>query len=294
MEKITLEWLEETNEEFKKQGITDGEQKTHSAISKWRKENVPKLLQDKNIDHIILHQYLLKQDAKIEEYFLTQSSKDRGYVEPPFAGIYYFQGHFWIVSIPLVFGRVGINIFECLKMPVKLQNLLVSDDEKTDEYISVFADSYDYAYGIDEVKNVCITNLSKELFKSADKHLRATISLLNQEKASSKAIEDARMSVEIFLKAFLSEKENLTDKDLQKQIGHNLEKAIDRCIAYGLTDLNLVKNKLHIFPEVYSRYEAPERSFGELWTAYRLAHITGTTILRDLTKRDIRTSIMRK
>lgn len=294
MERVTSHWLDETNTKFNQQGIVDGKQKIRLAIAKWRKDNVPLLLLNKNLDPELLRRHLEIQDDKIKSYFLTQTEKDRGYVQPPFVGIYYFQGNFWEIVVPFVMGRVGINIFNCLKMPTELQRVLASDKETLHEYVAVWGDCFDYAYAINEVEYKCSNNFSKELFRSADKHLRATISLLNQEKASSKAIEDARMSIEIFLKAYLSVKQNLTDADLRKQIGHHLDKGIDRCINNGLSELIPIKNKLHIFPEIHSRYEASERTLGELWTAFRLSHITGTAILRNLTGRDCRNTIKLK
>jgi predicted transposase YbfD/YdcC len=291
MEKVTSQWLEETNAEFIQQGITGGEEKIRLAVAKWRKDNVPSFQADKNLDFEMLRRHLEIQDDKIKSYFLTQTAKDRGYIQPPFVGLYYFQGNFWEIVVPFVLGRVGINIFDCLKMPHQLQRILASDEESLQEYITVWADCLDYAYAINEVEYKCGNDFSRELFKSADKHLRATISLLNQEKASSKSIEDARMSIEIFLKAYLSVKENLTDEDLRKQIGHHLDKGIDRCVNNGLNELTQIKNKLHLFPEIHSRYAATERTLGELWTAFRLSHTTGTTILRNLTGRDCRNTI---
>lgn len=296
MQKISSQWLEETNAEFKQQGIIDGEQKIRAAISKWRnenRENIERMLKDENLDREMLRQQIDSQDMKIKAFFLTKSSKDRGYIYPPFVGIYYYQGYFWEIIVPFIMGMRGINFFECLRMSDEFRRQLYSDEDSIDEYILVCADSIDYGYGIMEVESKCNSDFSKELFRSADKHLRATISLLNQEKASSKAVEDARMSVEIFLKAYLTVKENLTDNDLRRQIGHNLETAIDRCITNGLNELTPLRNKFHLLPEVQSRYEAPELTFGELWNAYRLAHVTGTTILRNLTGRDCRNTIKR-
>ena len=40
MRKVDLDWLQKTNEEFKLQGITDGEDKIWKACQKWRDENV--------------------------------------------------------------------------------------------------------------------------------------------------------------------------------------------------------------------------------------------------------------
>jgi len=293
MEIITSQWLEDINTEFKRLGIVDSEEKTVRAIEKWSQDNVSNQLPSEDVDLKKLHHHLEMQEAKIRSYFLTQMEKDRGWVEPPFIGIYYFRGEFWPIVVPLAFGRVGIDIIECLKMPSDLKRILVSDETSINEYIPVWADSIDYAYAIQEVERQC-NDFSKTLFRSADKHLRAVISLLKQEKASSASIADARMSLEIFLKAYLSVKEGLADADMRKQIGHNLNVAIDRCINHGLQDLNPIKAKLHNFPDVGARYEAPEMTLGELWTAYRVAHMGGIAILRHLTGRDSRNTIQRR
>ncbi len=288
MKNVTSQWLKDTNAEFKNQGITDGTQKIKLAEAKWRKENVLELLKDKTIDANTVSQYIDKQIAKIQSYFLTQTTKDRGIIQSQFVGIFYFYGEFWEFDVPLVAGGISINFLERLKMPIELKSILGNEEESLEEFAAVYADSIDYGYGIEEIELRCSNDFAKERFKSADKHLKATIALLNQEKASSKALEDARMSIEIFLKAYLAEKENLTDQDLRKQIGHDLEKAINKCINNGLSELTSLKTKLDIFPDVQARYESIELTFGELWDAYRLAQEIGTAILRNLTGRDAR------
>jgi len=103
-------------------------------------------------------------------------------------------------------------------------------------------------------------------------------------KVSSKSIEDSRMAIEIFLKAFLSLKENLTDKELRRQIGHDLELATDRCIGLGLSDLT-AKEIIFVGFLRLIRGTRHGRTFGELWFAYRIALYVGTTVLRNLTGR---------
>ena len=290
MKKVDLEWLQKTNEEFKSQGITDGEDKNWKACQKWRDENVSEILEDKSIDHQVVAEYLEEQDNKIGEYFLTQTTKDRGWVSPPFSGIYYFAGHFWEITIPLAFGRVKIDLLECLKMPSNLKRGLLADKEKLSELVQVACDCLDYGFEINELNRICSTDYSKKLIASGDKHLRSAISLLQQEKVSSKAIDDSRMVIEIFQKAYLSIKDaSFTDIEARK-LSHHLDKGLDSCVNLGLVELSNVKNNLRIFPDITDRYSGDEKTFGELWNAYKIAQFIATTIVRNLTGRDSRSS----
>ena len=290
MKKVDLEWLQKTNEEFKSQDITDGEDKNWKACQKWRDENVSEILKDKSIDHQVVADYLEEQDNKIGEYFLTQTTKDRGWVSPPFSGIYYFAGHFWEITIPLAFGSVRIDFFERLKMPSDLKRVLFADKEKLSEFVRVACDCLDYGFEIKELNRICSTDYSKKLVASGDKHLRSAISLLQQEKVSSKAIDDSRMVIEIFQKAYLSVKDaSFTDNEARK-LSHHLDKGLEKCVNLGLVELSSVKNNLGIFPDITDRYSGDEKTFGELWNAYKIAQFIATTIVRELTGRDSRSS----
>jgi len=290
MKKVNLEWLQKTNEEFKSQGITDGEDTNWKACQKWRDENVSEILKDKSIDHQVVAEYLEEQDNRIGEYFLTQTTKDRGLVSPPFSGIYYFAGHFWAITISLAFGRIKIDFFECLKMPNDLKKLLYADKEKLNEFVNVACDCLDYGFEINGLNRICSTDYAEKLIGSGDKHLRSAISLLQQEKVSSKAIDDSRMAIEIFQKAYLSIKDaSFTDTEA-RILSHHLDRGLDSCVKIGLVELSRVKNKLGSFPDITDRYAGDEKTFGELWNAYKTAQFIATTVVRDLTGRDSRSS----
>jgi hypothetical protein len=62
----------------------------------------------------------------------------------------------------------------------------------------------DYAYGYDDIfKLKSFNELATNFIRSAHKELEATVSLLLEDNPQSKAIETARMAVEMFLKAIL-------------------------------------------------------------------------------------------
>lgn len=287
LNRVSTKWLEETNVELQQQGISASD-RAEAAEKKWRKENVDDLMARVDEEFKTLHDHLEEQLDKIKAYFLTQNNKDRGYIQPPFVGIFYYQGEFWETVVPFVMGQRGINAFNYLKMPDELKRSLAGDMEMLVEFTSFYADCYDYGYSIQEIEGKGMAAFPLELVRSGDKHLRACGSLLAQPKASSKATEDARMAVEIFLKAYIVTLEKLTDDELRKQIGHRLDLAIDRCIRLGLNELANVRDVVLQLPDVGSRYEAQERTFGELWASYRLAHRVGITVLRPFTGRDCR------
>lgn len=173
-------------------------------------------------------------------------------------------------------------------MPPHLCEPFSKDPEAADDYIGVFADTYDYGYGIEEVERKCPSEFSRELFRSANKHLKACISLLAQNAANSKAIEEARMAIEIFLKAFVVMKDGITDAELRNQFRHHLDRLADHCIAQGVVDLVPLRDRIVALPGVEERYRAVELSFGVLWNAYRLALSVGAALLRGLVDRDCR------
>ena len=281
------QWLEETNAALRSDGV-EASDRVRKAELQWRRENVEAMIAAGEVDVHARNAFMDFQINEIRSFFLTQTNKDRGYIQPPFVGIYYSCGEFWEASVPLIMGRVAVNAFKQLMMPDDLKIVIQQNPETLVEYLSFYADCLDYAYMIDNVRGG--SDFALKLFLSGDYHLRGSGSLLYQKMANSKAFEDARMAVEIFLKAFIAAKVNLSDKDLREQIGHKLDIAVDRCINLGVKDLSQIRDYVVAFPDVSSRYSLEERTFGELWGAYRVAHMVGTSVLRSLTGRDCRPS----
>lgn len=289
---VNRQWLEQVNAKLRSLGVPAND-RAEQAVRIWRQENLSELLAAGHDDIAARNDFTEAQIDEIRSFFLTQSSRDRGYIQPPFVGVYYYMGDFWEATVPFIMGSVGIDPFRYLDMPDKLKMRIQRNPETLVEYLSFYVDCIDYGYAIDPVESLCRTTVSIELFRSADTHLRASGSLLIQKKANSKAKEDARMATEIFLKAFLAIRENLDETDL-RQIGHKLEPAIDRCISHGVNDLTQIRKNVVEMPDVASRYTGQEHTFGELWSAYRVAHMVGTIVLRSLTSRDTRPAFFPK
>jgi hypothetical protein len=105
-------------------------------------------------------------------------------------------------------------------------------------------------------------------------------------------MESARMATEMFLKAYLAAKVGLTEKEAKDKIGHNVEKALDRCLAVdNQSELQIIRQDLSCFPEIGDRYKGTDKKQSELWQGYQIAQFAGTTAVRAFTNRDVRKTL---
>ncbi len=146
----------------------------------------------------------------------------------------------------------------------------------------------DYGFAIDHLRSAPPNTFAKELFTSADQRLTATVSLLLLDPPNASSMESSRMATEMFLKAYLAITLGLTQSEA-RQIGHNLEEALNRCLsANPNSDLQAIRSSLIVFPDVRDRYKGIDRPLGILWKAYETAQSVGTSVCRSLTGRDLR------
>ncbi|MEK6681156.1 MAG: hypothetical protein AABY79_04240, partial [Nitrospirota bacterium] len=178
-------------------------------------------------------------------------------------------------------------------MPDPIVERLWADRNKLHEYISLWADCVDYALGLDDLqKRGGFGRFAQELLNSGDQQLKATIALLLENRPNPKAMESARMSTEMFLKVFLAAKAGLTEKEAKDKIRHDLEKALNRCLAFDAkSELQDIQPDLNVFPDIGDRYKGTDKPPRELWRAYAIAQLTGTTVARTLSGRDVRKTI---
>src|SRR5205085_1795401 len=134
------------------------------------------------------------------------------------------------------------------------------DREAFIHFAILWADCVDFGFGIGEViKDNNVGALAQQFFRSGNQQLNATVTLLHEEIPNPKAMESARMATEMFLKAFLAAKVGLTEKEARKKIGHNLEEALNRCLAIdNQSELQAMRSDLNCFPEVRDRYKGTD------------------------------------
>jgi hypothetical protein len=136
------------------------------------------------------------------------------------------------------------------------------------EFMSLWGNCLDYGFGIDHLHSAPSNAFANELFTSADQRLTATVSLLLLDPPNASSMESSRMAAEMFLKAYLAARSGLTESEA-RQIGHNLEEALNRCLsANPNSDLQAIRSSLIVFPDIGDRYKGIDRPLGILWKAY--------------------------
>ena len=281
MHELTEKWLENTNEEFRKNDIPH-RQRPWLAWGEWAKyTGMPIAMNDEVVKNIF-------------DWFEKNTKAGSQHMGPLYTGAYYYDSCIWPVFIPIGYGTVKLDARDSLKtMPESIVERLWNDRDKVLEYVSIWSDCVDYAFGLDDLKKkVGFGTFAQELLNSGDQQLKATVALLLQDRPNSKATESARMSTEMFLKAFLAAKAGLTEQEAKDKIKHDLEKALNRCLAFDTTsELKVIQPLLNVFPDIGDRYKGTDKPPRDLWRAYAIAQSVGTIVTRTLSGRDVRKTI---
>jgi hypothetical protein len=202
-----------------------------------------------------------------------------------YEAVYFYDAQFWVVSIPITFGTVRLNAFDCLhEMSEGIKHELMVDSRRAWDYAIYWAECLDYGMGIDDLsKTQSLDAFGIQLLMSADQELRAATSILSQRHPDPRAIFNCRMALEIFFKSYIALKTGLTENEA-KAIGHNLNKGLDRFIEVsGLNCREKARELLKVFPEIHERYKAQDFTFQELWNGYSFAQSIGAVIIREFT-----------
>ncbi len=281
MHKLTEEWLEKTNEKFSKSDIPH-RQRPLLALGEWAKfTGRPVAINDEIAKGIFF-------------WFDRNTKAGSQQIGPVYTGLYYYDSCFWPIFIPVFYGTVQFNTRDFLKtMPESIVTRLWSDRGKLLECVSVCADCFDYAFGLDYIQENSIAGkFAEELLSSGDQQLRATVTLLLESSPNSKSMESARMSTEMFLKALTAAKAGLTEREAKDSIGHDLKKALNACLAVDVnSELKAILPYLNVFPGIQDRYKGTAKTPKELWRAYAIAQSAGTTVVRSLSGFDVRKTI---
>ena len=220
MYELTDEWLEQINEEFREKEIPH-KQRPWLAWSEWSK-------------HIGLSTSFDDPDVKrIFEWFEKNTQAGSQNIGAIYTGTFYYDACFWPVFIPVVLGQAKLNIRDSLKtMPQNIQNRLWSKREEVVNFAAFWPDCVDYGLGIDElIDNSHQPKFARELIRSGNQQLTAAATLLLEKRPNPKAAESARMATEMFLKGLLASTAGLTDYEARTEIGHNLQEALNKCLA---------------------------------------------------------------
>lgn|GEM_PF-986577 len=275
------EWLDGINQGFSKNDIPH-KQRPWLACCEWSKYTGISIPMNGEIA------------KRIFAWFDKNTKVGSQMIGSMYTGGFYYDACFWPIYIPIIYGTVKINPRDSFKtMPETILARLWCDREKLHEYIAVWSDCCDYAFGLDEIlKSSTLVEFAQNLLKSGNQQLNATISLLLEQTPNPKAMETARMSTEMFLKAYLVTNVGLTENDAKDKFGHNLEKTLKACLTVDpKSELHIVEHNLQVFPNIGDRYKGTDKSPKELWIAYGIAQSVGTTVVRSVSGRDVRKTI---
>jgi hypothetical protein len=274
----TDEWLEQINEELSKRDVPH-KRRPWEAWMEWPKYvGISTSLDDEDVKQIF-------------NWFEKNTKAGSQYFGPMYVGSLYYDSSFWPIVIPVVLGRVKLDASKSLRtMPDSIKARLIRDRNVFINYVFIWTDCVDYGFGIEEaIKSSGLGTFGHELIRSGNQQLNATITLLHEDIPNPKSMESARMATEMFLKTYLVAKAGLTEKAAKATIGHNLEKALDECIAVdNQTELKVIQSDLGFFPNIGDRYKGTDKTLSELWKGYQIAQFAGTTVVRILTGRDTR------
>lgn len=277
------DWLKKINEKLRQQDVHP-KARTFLAIKEFSKEfNYPFL------------DFTSAEARTIFNWFSENTKPGSHAIGSMYKGVYYFDSCFWSVNIPFGYGKqFCVNALDFLQMPDNLKQQLESDSRESLEFMSIWVDCSDYAYGYDDIfKLKSFNELATNYIRSAHKELQATVSLLLEDNPKPKAIETASMAVEMFLKAILVIKDDSWDEDkLRKKINHDLSKAINYCVSVtGSKELQTLRSRVSLFPPVGDRYKGKTQKTADLWQGYALAQEVGAIFTRMFSDRDTRPQI---
>ncbi len=205
-----------------------------------------------------------------------------------FESVYFYDGEFWKLSIPVSYGRVSLNALDSIiDMPESTQEQMMADNTAAWKYAIFWADCLDYAHGLEDIsKDQKLHKFGKELLFAGSQELKSAIQLLGQSSPESRAILNSRMAVEIFIKSFIALKAGL-DKKEAKKIGHNLSAGLEEFIKVsGFSHLKDIEDEFSIFPDIHERYSKQSLSRESLWKGFSIAQSFGTLVAREFTGRN--------
>jgi hypothetical protein len=203
------------------------------------------------------------------QWFYDRSPAGAHLVGPAFSGAFFYDVAFWEVGIPMGYGRCRLDARDSLiGMPNKVQETLYRNAPQLNEYICVWTDCVDYAYGWLDLDVDRRAGFGPQLLTSADGLLRTAATQLCQTPPAMQGMGSARLATELFLKAYLCYHGGLTPETARKTYGHNLERLLDSISACG-TDREFEGWRQHLrrFPDISERYDGATYDLHVLWGA---------------------------
>lgn len=276
-----LTWLSAANQRYGAEGIPH-KGRPFQAMSDFTRERSCTLAMDDPLT------------KRIFDWFYEHSPPGAHQVGSVYTGVHFYDTAFWPVHVPLIFGQVSVNALDCLEtMPVQIKKVLEAHHRDIWTYVVHWVNCMDYGYGQMDLGGTSrLQPRASKFLGAAHSELVGANAQLLEPRPNVKAILGIRMATEIFLKAVLVQERNLSDNQLMK-ISHKLEDAANAC-AEATTEkvFEEIGKRASLYPPVSARYDDTEWSSTSVWQAATLTQLTGATVTRLYTDRDMRASVM--
>lgn len=160
------------------------------------------------------------------------------------------RGHIYYIRFPVIFGRVEVDILECIEnlTPDMARSLTPEEIEIIKENACLGYEAYRAIDGVSSLHED-----AQELVDMGVKDVHASVSTLKENKDPQLPIFHAHAASEKFLKAFLVQSGE--KKEDVKKLGHNLQDILKKCIQIDRTFRSICNhvNVLHL-PNMNIRY----------------------------------------
>lgn len=197
------------------------------------------------------------------------------------------------ISVPLVFGEVGINPFQFVELtPVQLR-IIQSEQEEMESFLDQFSDVADIQYGTSELKSpFAKMELVGRFIGLARLHLHAASAILTGGYDFRGAVQSALLATELAQKSGAAA-QGLTEADIKKRFGHDVAALADFAgQSWPSFDVDRVRRVVSRQPKYapnrYASIQPERREVGHLVMG---AQYLVSEVVRQLSDRDFRAGL---
>lgn len=255
------EWLEQANATLAGQGEIP-KRRPLKALGMWAMETQQSLALGSSAH------------THITAWFERSTSYDRDARQPAGRSAFFWDLTFFAVRMPIPFGSPEFDPFSLFeKTPNDVVIRIKGAEQSRKEFLDHFMNAFGVFLSRLDLSSYFDLNpsLTGQLMAAAYQHLSSATSILLDATPNSKALQDARMAVEIALKAVLTSKLGHTDATLKKEFGHRLDK-LHATLTTVVPDPGFTLAELNVFPDIHARYSDNPASPATLWEGYALAN----------------------
>jgi hypothetical protein len=272
------EWLEKINAKFSAEG-TPHRQRPWLAWKQWAVESGQTLgLSDPLVKRIFA-------------WFKENTKEGSQLIGNLYLGALYHDAEMWPVVLRPFYGSAELRPLEALpSMPDRIKQRLAANAGAMRDLMSAWTDCLELGLRAENVRDdPTLGTFTRQLLTSGGETLSAAGELLLLRNPNPKALGNARMATEIYLKAFLAAKNGQTDETAKKDYSHSLRKLMRRVLEISPgSEFAAIEPRLVIFPPNEEKYESNPWPTHTLWEGYSTALHTAATVLRLLTGEDVR------